>query len=183
MCVCVRTLSCVWLFVTLWTVAHQAPLFMGFSRQEYWNKLPFPTPGDLPDPGIEPAPLESPALAGGFFTTAPPEKPLHSWSLDYKGGRWMTMGWKPQRCPWQRDRDRIPSGSSIQVGDVPSLILMLCLPQTYTLICSSLKQKLPAKFPNSKDLPRTIMATVSHQLKDQTFELVLKVCVLNKRVI
>ena len=49
------------LFVTLWTVAHQAPLSMGFSRQEYWNGLPCPPPGDLPDPGIEPAfpvPLE-----------------------------------------------------------------------------------------------------------------------------
>ena len=49
---------------------------MGFSRQEYWSGLPFPTPGDLPDPGIEPVSLLSPALAGGFFTTAPPRKPL-----------------------------------------------------------------------------------------------------------
>ena len=55
------------------TVAHQASLFMGFPRQEYWNGLPFPTPGDLPDPRIEP---ESPALAGGFFTTEPPRKPI-----------------------------------------------------------------------------------------------------------
>ena len=52
-----------------WTVAGQAPLSMGFSRQEYWIGLPFPTPGDLPDPGIEPISLMSPALAGGFFTT------------------------------------------------------------------------------------------------------------------
>ena len=49
--------SCVWLFVTLWTVACQAPLFMGFSRQEYWSGLPCPSPGHLPDPGIEPASL------------------------------------------------------------------------------------------------------------------------------
>ena len=48
------------------------PLFMGFSRQEYWSGLPFPSPGDLPDPGIKPV---SPALAGGFFTTVPPGKP------------------------------------------------------------------------------------------------------------
>ena len=47
-------LSCVQLFVTPWTVAHQAPLSMGFSRQEYWSGLPFPSPGDLPDPGIKP---------------------------------------------------------------------------------------------------------------------------------
>ena len=50
-------------------VAHEAPLSMEFSRQEYWNGLPFPTPGDLPDPGIEPTSLVSPALADGFFTT------------------------------------------------------------------------------------------------------------------
>ena len=62
--------SCVRLFVTLWTVACQAPLSMGFSRPEYWNRLPFPSPGDLPDPGIEPASHSSPALAGGFFTTS-----------------------------------------------------------------------------------------------------------------
>ena len=48
----------------------QAPLSMGFLRQEYWRGLPFPTPGDLPNPGIEPASLESPALAGRFFTTS-----------------------------------------------------------------------------------------------------------------
>ena len=56
-------------FVTLWTVARQAPLSMGFSRQEYWSGLPFPPPGDLPEPGIKPASPKSPALAGGFFTT------------------------------------------------------------------------------------------------------------------
>ena len=50
----VKSLSCVRLFATLWTVAYQAPLFMGFSRQEYWSGLPFPSPGDLPDPGIKP---------------------------------------------------------------------------------------------------------------------------------
>ena len=63
-------LSCVWLFGTIWTIAHQAPLSMGFSRQEYWSWLPCPSPGDLPDPGIEPTSLASPALAGGFFTTS-----------------------------------------------------------------------------------------------------------------
>ena len=62
--------SCVWLSATLWTVASQAPLSMGFSRQEYWSGLPFPPPGDLPDPGIEPTSPSSPALAGGFFTTS-----------------------------------------------------------------------------------------------------------------
>ena len=57
-------------FVTLWTVALQAPLSMGFSRQEYWSGLPCSSPGDLPNPGTEPGSLVSPALAGVFFTTS-----------------------------------------------------------------------------------------------------------------
>ena len=57
---------------TPWTVAHQASLSMGFSRQQYWNGLPFPSPGDLSHPGIQP---KSPSLARGFFTTEPPGKP------------------------------------------------------------------------------------------------------------
>ena len=64
-------LSCfsrVQLFATLWTVARQAPLSMGFSRQEYWSGLTCPPPGDLPDPGMKPVPLMYLALAGGFFT-------------------------------------------------------------------------------------------------------------------
>ena len=62
------------LFATPYTVTHQAPLSMRFCRQEYWNRLPFPSPGDLPDPGIEPASPASPALhASGFFTREPPQ--------------------------------------------------------------------------------------------------------------
>ena len=61
------------LFVTLWTIAHQAPPSMGFSRQEYWSGLPFPSPGDLPNPGIEP---RSPTLQADALTSAPPGKPL-----------------------------------------------------------------------------------------------------------
>ena len=56
-------------FVIPWTVAHQAPLSMGFSRQEYWSGLPCPPPGAPPEPGIKPRSLMSPALASGFFTT------------------------------------------------------------------------------------------------------------------
>ena len=73
-CVCVWNVlslsSHIWLFATSWTVAHQAPLSMRFSRQEYWSGLPCPPPGDLPNPGIEPASLKSPSLAGGFFITS-----------------------------------------------------------------------------------------------------------------
>ena len=57
-----------------WTIKDQAPLSVEFSRQEYWSGLPFPSPGDLPDPEIEPV---SPALAGGFFTTEPPGTPTY----------------------------------------------------------------------------------------------------------
>ena len=73
-CVYVSVLSRVQLFATSWTVALQAPLSIEFSRQEYWIRLPFPPPADLPGPGIEPMSLVSPALAGGFFTTLPPGK-------------------------------------------------------------------------------------------------------------
>ena len=65
-----QLLSHVGLFAIPWSVAHQAPLSIVFPRQEDWSSLPFPTPGNLPDPGIEPKSPESPALSGGFFTTS-----------------------------------------------------------------------------------------------------------------
>ena len=70
-CMHAQLLSCVQLFVTPWTVAHKAPLSMGFPKQEYWSWLLFPSPGDLPNPGIEPG---SPALTSGVFTTESPGK-------------------------------------------------------------------------------------------------------------
>ena len=89
----VKSLSRVQLFATLWTLAYQASLSMGFSRQEYWSRLPFPSPGDLPDPGIEPG---SPTLEADALTSEPPGKPkttifrpyLHSCprSCKYGGG-------------------------------------------------------------------------------------------------
>ena len=68
----VKSLSRVRLFATPWTVAYQAPPSMGFSRQEYWSGLPFPSPGDLPNPGIEP---RSPAFQADALTSEPPGKP------------------------------------------------------------------------------------------------------------
>ena len=79
-----KSLSRVWLFVSPWTVAYQAPPSMGFSRQECWSGLPFPSPGDLPDPGIEPGSL---ALQADALPSEPPGKPpvsntiLHIWKL------------------------------------------------------------------------------------------------------
>ena len=69
----VKSLSRVRLFVIPWTVAYQAPSSMGFSRQEYWSGLPFPSPGDLPNPGIEP---RSPAFQADALTSEPPGRPL-----------------------------------------------------------------------------------------------------------
>ena len=68
------------LLETQWTTALQAPLSMGFSRQEYWSELPFPPSGDLLNPGTEPVSHVAPALAGGFFTTRAPGKPAY-WSV------------------------------------------------------------------------------------------------------
>ena len=92
MCV-LNCISCVQLFATLWMVARQAPLSMGFSRQEFWNRLPCPTPGDLPDSGIEPASLTSPELTGEFFPTSA------TWTLiTYQDSvryfdPWYVVGW------------------------------------------------------------------------------------------
>ena len=80
------------LFATLWAVAYQAPLSMQFSRQEDYSGLPFPTPGDLPNPGIKPT---SPALAGGFLTTQLPAKPFSSTPLPNSGLRTVALTYLP----------------------------------------------------------------------------------------
>ena len=94
-------------FVIPWTVACQAPLSVGFPRQEYWSELPFPSPGDLPNPGFEPM---SSALAGGFFTTEPPTRPPVKFSCYYYSS--------PNRKPstlgflnYSANTYRIPSGT------------------------------------------------------------------------
>ena len=75
--------SCVQVSATPWALDLQAPLSMGFPRQEYWSGLPCLLPGDLPDPGIKPTCLASPALVGRFFTTEPPGVPI-SFPFMYK---------------------------------------------------------------------------------------------------
>ena len=74
-CCCLVARLCLTLYVTQWTIAHQASLSMGFSRQEYWSGLPFAFPGDLPDPGIEPQAPAVSCIAGEFFTTEPLGEP------------------------------------------------------------------------------------------------------------
>ena len=107
-CLCMLSrLDPVWLFATLWTVARQAPLSMGFSRQEYWSGLPCPPPGDLPDPWIKPLSLTLTALAGGFYTTnATWEKwlyilvsPLSLWNSPSEL-RPCLLDWSPQSICW-----------------------------------------------------------------------------------
>ena len=68
------------LFATPWTVTYQAPVSIGFSRQEYWSGLPFPSPGDLPNPGLE---LRSPALQADSLPSEPPGKPHHTYCLSF----------------------------------------------------------------------------------------------------
>ena len=89
-CVCcvLSHFSRVQLCATPWTVAHQAPLSLECPRQEYWSGLPFPSPGDLPDPGIEPMSLMFPALAGGFFTTSATWEALVSYPQAFTGLPW-----------------------------------------------------------------------------------------------
>ena len=106
LCVCVCALNCVQLFVTPWTVARQAPLSMGFPRQEYWGVLPFPFPGDLPNPAIEPKSLASPALARWFFT---------SWATREAHEHVCMCALSLQLCLTLCDpMDCGPSGSSVQ---------------------------------------------------------------------
>ena len=95
----VKSLSCVWLFVIPWTVVNQAPPFMGLSRQGYWNELPFPSLGDLPNPGIE---LGSPTLRAESLPTEPPGKPKNTGvgSLSLLQGIYLTqeLNWGLLHC-------------------------------------------------------------------------------------
>ena len=91
---------------TPWTEARQAPLSMEFSRQGNWSGLPFLTPGDLLDPGIEPASLVSPALAGGFLTAEPPGTPISTNYILNKGRHSSTLNWP--KCPYSARSLQLP---------------------------------------------------------------------------
>ena len=88
----VKSLNCVRLFVTLWTVAHQSSPSMGFSRQEYWGGLPFPSPGDLSDRGVKP---RSPALQADALTSEPPGKNTGVGCYFLLQGIFLTQGSNP----------------------------------------------------------------------------------------
>ena len=128
--------SHVWLFATLCTVAHQAPLSMEFSRQEYWRGLPCPPPGDLSDPGIEPMSLMSPELASGFFTTSA------TWELPSCWKTYLLCASHPARHAslWVRkvrlrEAKKITEGQTRLSGS-ESEITQLCLTLSDPMDCS-----------------------------------------------
>ena len=128
-----KSLSCVWLCAISLTIAHQAPLSMGFSRPKYCSGLPFPSPGDLPDPGNEPVTLMYPALAGRFFTIVPTGKlPVNksiSGASAFLSVKWryarlslmirMQLFWKPvmtPKCLQNLLFPRIPPRKAVDLG-------------------------------------------------------------------
>ena len=159
-CVCIQSLSCYRLFMTLWTIAHQAPLSMGFPRLKYWSGLPFPPPGDLSNPEIKPKSL---ALAGGFFTTEPPGKLLSQFSRV----RLSAFAWTAARQ------------ASLSITNSRSLLklmsIALVMPSNHLILCPSLLLP-PSIFPSirvfSKELVlRYQMAKVlEFQVQHQSFQ-------------
>ena len=114
MCVCFQSLSCVRLFLTPWVVAFQASLSLGFSRQEHWSGLSFPSPGDLPDSGIKPICPRFLALADEFFTTEPP--------VNMKVAQLCSILCDPMDCsPWNSPGQNTAVGSlSLLQGIFPT---------------------------------------------------------------
>ena len=121
---------------TPWTVAHQAPLSMGFSRQEYWSGLPFPPSGDLHDPRLEPSSLASPALASRFCITMPPGKP----SLCYRNHDLLANIWPV----WHRLMPEIKAKSKLWLSAIypgssgaPWVSTCMCVNMhTFTYMCT-----------------------------------------------
>ena len=127
-------LSCVQLFATLWIVAHQASLSMRFSRQEYWSGLSCPSPGDLPDPGIKPTSLISPALADKLFTTSATSVQFSSLT---------------QLCPTLRphglQHTRLPCPSPAPQSLFKLMSIKLVMPSNHLILLL-----LPSIFPSSR---------------------------------
>ena len=89
-------------FATLWTVAGHAPVSMGFSRQDYCSGLPFPTPGNLPNPGIKSTSLMSPALAGGLFTSICGTRIYQRWFINWLGEEYILKKWQHRLSIWKK---------------------------------------------------------------------------------
>ena len=137
------TLSNVWLCVTPWTVACHVPLSMECSKQQNWSGLPFPTPGDLPDSGIEHTSPMSPALAGRFFTTEPPGKTKKDLSSVQFSCSVVSNSFRSHESHHARPRCPSPTPGSAQthvhcVGDASNHLILCCpfilLPSTFPSI-------------------------------------------------
>ena len=115
---CAESLSRVWLSVTPWTVAHQAPLSVGFSRQEHWSGLPRPPPGDLPDSGIEPASLVSTELAGALCTAETRSKPV-IWHVDKRQTALVQAPFCYILLTWKKKKMLLQSSSLISSSFAP----------------------------------------------------------------
>ena len=117
--------------VTLWTVAHQAPLSMGFSRQEYWSGLPYAPPEDLLDPGIELISLMFPMLAGGFFTTSTTweAQPPQSVNITQSCLTLQLRGLYPARllCPWNSPGQKTGVASHSLLQEPPQYLTITCI--------------------------------------------------------
>ena len=132
-----KSLSCVRLFVTPWTVSHQAPLSMGFPRQEYWSGLSFPSPGDLPDSGIKPC---CPAFQADSLLSEPPEKLRHIYRRGTEEGCWAVL----QNTEGSISKaQRLPASSPCtrhQTQNARSLFLPdpgACTPAVVWTVCNS----------------------------------------------
>ena len=147
-------------FVTLWTIVHRAPLSMGFLKQEYWSGLPFPTPGDLPNPGIKPISLVFPALEGSFFTTALPRKPTESARGHVNAGATRA---RPIQQPLESllDLEIIDQLNSC-VGSC--IVLIFCYYQYGELFCSFYFLHLPVLF---------VLSTTAQPLTDNFIQVLM----------
>ena len=130
--------SRVWPFVTPWAVAHQASLSVEFSRQEFWSGLPCPPPGDLPDPGIKPESLTSPALAAGFFTNSA------SWEAPKNGPSSQITGKKQAYSISRRDSAEKPTNQGT------SALFFCC--SGNTLLINRQSKKKPNKQKNTRQV-------------------------------
>ena len=138
--VCVCVCVCVYPFMTLWTVAHQAPLSMRFPRQKYWSGLPFPTPRDLPDPGMEPTSPVSSTLAGDFFTTEPSGKLSSVQSLS----RVLTL-YDPTDC--SVSGFPVPLYLPDSLSSLKLMFIESLMPSNYLILCHPLLL-MPSIFPS-----------------------------------
>ena len=152
-----------------WTMARQEPLSMEFSRKEYWSGLPFPSPGDLPNPGIEPVSLASPALAGRLFTTVhleSTEQRLHSVQLLSHVQLFVT----PWAAADQASLSITNSRSLLKLMSVESVVasnhLILCHP---LLLLPSILPSIRV-FPNESVISHQVAKVLEFQLQHQSFQ-------------